>query len=174
MKTFVYFTIFLISGIWLTSCKSSRNLEIQKQIEYSEDFKRMQSLIESLRLDVHRQIQQTTEKLSNLKVENKTVYLSPPDSTGKQYPVKESTTTASKDEQERQQVDENYTLVMQRLYTSIDSLNNKVNALMKVRNEVIELSWWDLYKDRVYCISIGLLIIGWLLYRIKGKSYFAQ
>ena len=101
MKALIYITIFLMSGIWFTSCKTSRNIETQKQIDYSGDFLYLRNLIESLRLDVNKQTKITTDKLSDLKIENTTVYLSDPDSTGKQYPVKESTTTASKQEQER-------------------------------------------------------------------------
>ena len=169
MKTLIYLTMFLMSGIWLSSCRSSKNLEKEKQVDYSLDFKRMQSIVESLRIDINKQSQITTDKLSNLKVENKTVYLSLPDSTGKQYPVKESTTTASKDEQERQQVNETYTLVMQQLYTRLDSLDNKINALINEKEKVVELSWWDLHKDKVYCVVIGLMIVGGLIYHIKKK-----
>ena len=106
MKALIYITIFLMSGTWFTSCKASRNMETEKQIDYSGDFLYLQNLIESLRLDVNKQTKITTDKLSDLKIENKTVYLSFPDSTGKQYPVKESTTTASKLDQERTEVDE--------------------------------------------------------------------
>ena len=81
-------------------------METEKQIDYSGEFNHIQSLIEALRTDVSKQTKITTDKLSDLKIENKTVYLSLPDSTGKQYPVKESTTTASKQEQERTEADE--------------------------------------------------------------------
>ena len=98
MKMLIYITMFLMSGIWFTSCKTSHSIESQKQIDYSGDFLYLRNLIESLRLDVNKQTKVTTDKLSDLKIENKTVYLSLPDSTGKQYLVKESTTTASKQE----------------------------------------------------------------------------
>ena len=110
MKMLIYITMFLMSGIWFTSCKTSHNIESQKQIDYSGDFLYLRNLIESLRLDVNKQTKITTDKLSELKFENKTVYLSLPDSTGKQYPVKESTTTASKQEQGRTEVYETYLL----------------------------------------------------------------
>ena len=58
-------------------------MEIQKQVDYSDDFNRIQSIIESLRVDVNKQMKMTTEKLSDLKIENTTVYLSAPDSTGR-------------------------------------------------------------------------------------------
>ncbi|MEQ3053044.1 histidine kinase, partial [Bacteroides finegoldii] len=30
MKMLIYITIFLMSGIWLSSCKASRNMETEK------------------------------------------------------------------------------------------------------------------------------------------------
>lgn len=68
MKALIYITIFLMSGIWFTSCKTSRNMETEKQIDYSGDFLYLQNLIESLRLDVNKQTKITTDKLSDLKI----------------------------------------------------------------------------------------------------------
>ena len=155
-----------MSGIWLSSCKTSRNMEIQKQVDYSDDFIRIQSIIESLRVDVNKQMKMTTEKLSDLKIENTTVYLSAPDSTGRQYPVKESTTTASRQDKERAEVDETLSVILQQFSNRLDSINNKVNALLNQKETVIELSWWDLHKDKVY-IGIIIFIVGYLMYRSR-------
>lgn len=156
-----------MSGIWFTSCKTSRNIETQKQIDYSGDFLYLRNLIESLRLDVNKQTKITTDKLSDLKIENTTVYLSPPDSTGKQYPVKESTTTASKKDQERTEVYETLSITLQQFSNRLDTISNKVNALLNQREKVVELSWWDLHKDKVYCYVIGLILAGWLVCKFK-------
>lgn len=169
MKALIYITVFLMSGICLSSCKTSRNMEMQKQVDYSGDFNRIQSIIESLCVDVSKQTKMTTDKLSDLKIENTTVYLSAPDSTGKQYPVKESTTTASKQEQERTEVDETLYVTLQQLSNKLDTLSNKVNAMLNQKEKVIELSWWDLHKDKVYCSVIILLFVGWLVYRLRRK-----
>ena len=158
-----------MSGTWFTSCKASRNMETEKQIDYSGDFLYLQNLIESLRLDVNKQTKITTDKLSDLKIENKTVYLSLPDSTGKQYPVKESTTTASKQEQEQTEVYETLSITLQQFSKRLDTISNKVNALTSQKENVVELSWWDIHKDKVYCTIIILLIIFFLLYCIKSK-----
>ena len=167
MKALIYITIFLMSGIWFTSCKTSRNMETEKQIDYSGDFLYLQNLIESLRLDVNKQTKITTDKLSDLKIENKTVYLSSPDSTGKQYPIKESTTTASKQDQERTEVDETLSITLQQCSNRLDTISNKVNALLNQREKAVELSWWDLHKDKVYRYVIGLILAGWLVYKFK-------
>ena len=171
MKALIYITIFLMSGIWFTSCKTSRNMETEKQIDYSGDFLYLQNLIESLRLDVNKQTKITTDKLSDLKIENKTVYLSSPDSTGKQYPIKESTTTASKQDQERTEVDETLSITLQQFSNRLDTISNKVNALLNQREKVVELSWWDLHKDKVYIGVIILIIICWLAYGLRKKQF---
>lgn len=167
MKALIYITIFLMSGIWFTSCKTSRNMETEKQIDYSGDFLYLRNLIESLRLDVNKQTKITTDKLSDLKIENTTVYLSPPDSTGKQYPVKESTTTASKQEQERSEVDETLSITLQQFSNRLDSLSYKVDAVLNQKETVLELSWWDLHKDKVYIGLIFLIIIGGIVFKLK-------
>ena len=171
MKMLIYITMFLMSGIWFTSCKTSHSIESQKQIDYSGDFLYLRNLIESLQLDVNKQTKVTTDKLSDLKIENKTVYLSLPDSTGKQYPVKESTTTVSKQEQERTKVDEILSITLQQFSNRLDTISNKVNALLNQREKVVELSWWDLHKDKVYIGVIILIIICWLAYGLRKKPF---
>lgn len=168
MRQLIYI-ILLTSAIWFTSCQTSKNLDSQKQVDYSSDFERIRSMMESLRADVSKQTQMTTDRLSSLKLENNTVDLSPPDSTGKQYPTRVSTTTASKNDQERQEVNESFTLTVQQLVNRMDSLSNKVDALINEKTKVVELSWWDLQKDKVYCCIIALLIVCWLIYRLRKK-----
>ncbi|WP_090616450.1 histidine kinase [Bacteroides sp. AR20] len=170
MKALIYITIFLMSGIWFASCKTSRNMETQKQVDYSGDFLYLRNLIESLRLDVNKQTKVTTDKLSDLKIENKTVYLSAPDSSGKQYPVKESTTTASKQDQERTEVYETLSITLQQFSNRLDSLSYKVDAMLNQKETVVELSWWDLHKDKIYISIIALIIVSWLVFRIRRKT----
>lgn len=158
-----------MSGVWLSSCKTSRNMETEKQIDYLSEFKRIQTMIESLQVDVYKQTKIATDKFSDLKIENKTIYLSAPDSTGKQHPVKESTTTASKQEQERTEIDETLSIVLQQFSNRLDTISNKVNALLNQKETVVELSWWDLHKDKVYIGILVSLLVMWMLYRIKSK-----
>jgi hypothetical protein len=165
MKRLNYaFIILLTLAIWLSSCKTSRNLEMQKQIDYSGDFLYLRNLIESLRLDVNKQTKITTDKLSDLKIENTTVYLSDPDSTGKQYPVKESTTTAFKQEQERTEINETLSLTLQQFSNRLDTISSKVNAILNQKVKVVELSWWDLHKDKAYIIIVLIIAVG-VVYR---------
>nr|WP_320978870.1 histidine kinase [Bacteroides sp.] len=108
-------------------------------------------LYESLKVDFSKQTKVITDKWI--------VDLSSPDPTGKQYPVKESTTTASKQEQERTEIREVLLLTMQQFSSRLDTISNKVNVLMSQKETVVELSWWNIHKDKVYCTIIILLII---------------
>ena len=169
MRRLVYIIILLMSGIWLSSCKASRNIEMQKQVDYSGAFQYLQNMIESLQMNVNKQTKITTDKLSDLKIENKTVYLSSPDSTGKQYPIKESTTTASKQDQERTEVDETLSITLQQFSNRLDTISNKVNVLLNQKETVVELSWWDLHKDKVYIGIISLIIIRVIVNKVRNK-----
>nr|DAZ69511.1 MAG TPA: hypothetical protein [Caudoviricetes sp.] len=144
-------------------------METEKQIDYSGDFLYLQNLIESLQLDVNKQTKITTDKFSDLKIENTTVYLSAPDSTGKQYPVKESITTTTKQDQERTEVDETLSITLQQFSNRIDTISNKVNVLLNQKETVVELSWWDLHKDKIYIGIIILIGTCWFVCRIRKK-----
>lgn len=144
-------------------------MEKDKQIDYSDNFSHIQSIIESLRADFNKQTKTAIDRLSNLKVENKTVYLSHPDSTGKQYPIKESTTTASKQEQERTEIDEMLSITLHQFSNRLDTISNKVNALLIEKEKIVELSWWDLHKDKIYMSIISIIIIILVFYKVKER-----
>ena len=169
MKALIYITMFLMSGIWLSSCKTSRNIDIQKRVDYSGEFQYLLKVMEELRLGLSKQTKIVNDRLSDLKIENTIVYLSPPDSTGKQYPVKESITTATKQDQERTEVDETLSITLQQLSNHLDTISNKVNAVLNQKEKMIELSWWDMHKDKVYIGIIVLIIIGGIVYKIVEK-----
>ena len=161
--------MFLTLGIWFASCKTSRNIGMQKQVDYRGEFQFLRNAVESLRTDVSKQTKITTDKSSDLKIENTTVYFSSPDSIGKQYPIKESTTTASKREQERMEIDETLSLALKQFSNRLDSLNGKVDVMLNLKEKIVEISWWDIYKGKLYCAIVGLLIIIFLHYGYRNK-----
>ena len=156
MKALIYITMFLMSGIWFSSCKTSRNIEMHKQVDYSREFQYLRNVIESLRLDVNKQTKITSKKLSELKIENKTVDLSPPDSLGKK-------------EQENMKIDETMLLTMQLFSNRLDTISNKVDAMLDQKEKLVELSWWNLHKLDVYAAAFGLIIIGFKIYKVGKK-----
>ena len=148
----------------LGSCAASKNIEKQQQIDYSSNS------LDSLHIDIDKQSKVTADKLSNLKLENKTVYLSMPDSTGKQYPIKQSTTNINKQDTEHTESAETLTITISQISSKLDSLYQRVNELSKSSGKTIELSWWDLHKDKIYLSAIIITLITIFLVKIK-KSY---
>lgn len=152
----------------LVSCKSQETVT-EKQTDYSSYFEKQEQKTDSLFAELRMQQQKTTEKLSNLKVENTTTYYTLPDSAGKQYPVYVSTTTANKDEKVNESMFTELSAEMSRMKGMIDSLTNEVNAAMNQKEEVTELSWWDLNKWEVLLlvIIVSALGIGILIYKYR-------
>ena len=161
MKTKVILVFFMAL---LASCKSHEAVT-EKQTDYSSYFEKHGQKTDSLFAELKLQQQKTTEKLSNLKVENTTTYYTLPDSAGKQYPVYISTTTAKKDEKLNENMFAELSAEMSRMMEVIDSLTNEINAAMNQKEEVTELSWWDLHKSGIYSV-IAILIIGFIGYLI--------
>lgn len=167
MKRFTIILICLFSGLIFIGCHSSKNLQTNEHIDYSSELKQLRNSLDSLHLDVNKQSQITSDKLSNLKLENTTIYLSHPDSTGKQYPIKRSTTSLNKQEEEHTQEFETLCVAFSYLSDRIDSLSRNVNQMLNKQEAIKELSWWDLNKDKIY-VGAFLIIIGLILWnRIK-------
>lgn len=152
----------------LVSCKS-QEVVTEKQTDYTSYFEKQEQKTDSLFAQLQMQQQKTTEKLSNLKVENTTTYYTLPDSAGKQYPVYISTTTANKDEKVNESMFTELNAEISRMQENIDSLTNAVNAAMQQKEEVTELSWWDLHKWEVFLlvIIVSALGIGILIYKYR-------
>ena len=152
----------------LASCKS-QEVVTEKQTDYSSYFEKQEQKTDSLFAELKLQQQKTTEKLSNLKVEHTTTYYTLPDSAGKQYPVYVSTTTANKDDKVNESTFTELNAEMSRMQEKIDSLTNAVNAAMKQKEEVTELSWWDLHKWEVFLpvIIVSAFGIGILIYKYR-------
>ena len=153
----------------LDSCAASKNMEKQQQIDYSIELQQLRNSLDSLHIDIDKQSKVTADKLSNLKLENKTVYLSMPDSTGKQYPIKQSTTNINKQDTEHTESAETSSISISQISSKLDSLYQRVNELCKSSGKTIELSWWDLHKDKIYIGIIVLIISGWRVSKLRNK-----
>lgn len=151
----------------LAGCATPKNTDRNTQVDYSNVLQQMQSRMDTLLANMEAQRKETSEKISNLKVENKTVYLSPPDSTGKQYPTMVSETNASKDEKENKATETELKVTIQRLVEEVTDLRNELNTAIVQKEKVKEVSWWQLHKVDVY-VGLFILVIGWLVYK-KNK-----
>lgn len=153
-----------ILGIIFVGCATPKNTDRNTQADYSNVLQQMQTRMDTLLANMEAQRKETSEKLSNLKIENKTVYLSPPDSTGKQYPTMVSETNASKDEKENKTAETELKVTIQRFIEEVTDLKNKLNTRVVQEEEVKEVSWWQLHKMDVYA-GLFMLAIGLLAYK---------
>lgn len=159
--------ILLMSAI--CSCRSSRNLDSHVESSIQEEMQRLIKSLDSLMANVYQFRSESNERLANLKMENKTVYLSVPDSAGRQFPTAVSETKGESNEQESSRSDTKLYVSVSILSAKVDSLSVKINAILNKKEKVVELNWWDKNRDKVY-ISFILLFIGLLLYKYKNKS----
>lgn len=153
--------------IFLSGCVTAKNTDHTIQEDYSDVLQQMQARMDSLLVNMEMQRKETSEKLSNLKVENKTVYLSIPDSTGKQYPTMISETNASKEEKENKTIETELKATIQRLIGEVSELKQKLETTISEKEKIKEMSWWDLYKMDVYAGVFALVIVGWIIYKSK-------
>jgi hypothetical protein len=58
---------------------------------------------------------------------------------------------------------------LQQFSNRLDTISNKVNVLLNQKETVVELSWWDLHKDKVYIGIISLIIIGVIINKVRNK-----
>lgn len=158
--------ILLASAI--CSCRSSRNLDNHVQSSIQEEMQRMINSLDSLMANAHLLRSEFNERFSNMKLENKTVYYSAPDSTGKQYPTAVSETKSESNEKEKSQSDTELDISVSMLSAKVDSLSAKLNSVLDKQEKVVELSWWQKNKDKLY-IGFAVVIVGWLLYNSRKK-----
>lgn len=158
--------ILLTSAIW--SCRSSSNLDSHVDAISHEELQRLIRMMDSLRTNVHLLRSESNERLSNLKLENKTIYYSKPDSIGRQYPTAVSETKSESNKQESSRSDTELYASVAMLSVKVDSLSGKLDAVLNKQEKIVELSWWDRHKDKLY-IAFSLIIVGWLVYKSRKK-----
>lgn len=169
MRTWQTILIILLTSAICIGCRTSQNTEGTKHIDYSGELSGMKSSLDSLLATVQIETTELSNKIGKLKVENKTIYYSVPDSSGKQYPVIVSETNADKEDKESTERYDNLTANLSVISNRIDSISRKMDSLLREQHKTIELSWWDLNKDKVY-VSILIVVIigmGYLVYKLK-------
>ncbi|WP_342994327.1 histidine kinase [Bacteroides uniformis] len=142
----------------LSGCATPENIDRNVQIDNSNGLHQMQNRMDSLLYNMQLTQEETNEKLSNLQLENKTVYLSVPDSIGRQYPTSVSQTTVNKEEKEHKTSDMRIEATLKQLITEVDELRQQFNATTLKNEKVEEVSWWQLHKVDMYIIVLGFII----------------
>lgn len=169
MRTWQAILIILLTSAICIGCRTSQNTEGTKQVDYSGELSGVKSSLDSLLATVQMETTELSNKIGKLKVENKTIYYSVPDSSGKQYPVIVSETNADKEDKESTERHDNLTANLSVISNRIDSISRKMDSLLREQHKTIELSWWNLNKDKVY-VSILIVIIigmGYLVHKLR-------
>lgn len=148
----------------LASCGTSENVKTEEQKDYTNELLSLSSSLDSLEVSMENRFEITMEKIADMKMESTTIYLSTPDSMGRQYPIKQNVTTINKQEGEKVESSGVETAMIERLLSVVDSLRDALTAKTEKREKVIEVSWWDMNKYRVL-IAIPLLAIS--IYAIR-------
>lgn len=161
--------VVMILVISLAGCATPMNTDRNTHVDYSQDLQQMQSRMDSLMYNMQMQRKEVSEKLSNLKIENRTVYYSQPDSTGKQYPTQVIETIVNQKDKENKTSDTELNVTIQQLVTEVSDLRQKLDAVMSEKNKVVELSWWDLNKNKVYVSAALLLFLFILIVNLKRR-----
>ena len=159
--------------VLVCSCATPKNTESDSSADYADLIEWLRSSITGLEKKIDTQSQTTSEKLSNMKIENKTVYLSPPDSTGKQHTTMESTTTATKVDEQRDETVQQTTELLSIINQRIDSLSRKIDLASETKVVEKKLTKWE-----TLCINVGgwaigiviitiLVVVGRMVYKLK-------
>lgn len=157
----------------LCSCATLKNTESNSSADYADLIEWIRSSITGLEKKIDTQSQTTSEKLSNMKIENKTVYLSAPDSTGKQHMTMESTTTATKVDEQRDETVQKTTELLSAINARIDGLSRKIDLASETKVVEKKLTKWETLCINVGGWAIGIVIItilivgGRIIYKLK-------
>lgn len=149
----------MLCAVLLSSCAAPKNMEKETNADYSGVLQRMQSRMDSLVAGMSLIRNETSDKLSNLKVEQKTFYYYVPDSAGNQYPSKLIETSINKSDNVSKSVDTEFGMAVRQLATDVSELKKKVDSAILEKGKEEVLSWWDLHRDKVYAGAILLLFV---------------
>lgn len=160
MKKVAFIPLITIILVSIFSCRSPKNVESSQRVvndnKYEELFRRADSSFSALYANQNRM----TEKLSNLKIENKTTYYTLPDSTGKQHTTKIVETVVNKEDKEVSKEITELKNIVERQSKQIDSLTNTIKSTVQEQSKVKEVSWLSLYWWKiVLCLVFAFEVV---------------
>ena len=169
MKTVLHILIIILLTSAICSCASPQEVEYTGGEKTSNRYERLFMATDSMFGEISAAQRELKDRLAELKIENKTVYYSAPDSTGRQHPVSISETVARGSEKESSRTDTHMDAVLQKMMSRVDSLSDKVDAVLREQRKTVELSWWDRNKG---CIDTAvqvmvLIAFGYMIYKLK-------
>lgn len=169
MKTVLHIFMIIFPMLGICSCASPQEVEYTGGEKTSNRYELLFSATDSMFGEISAGQRELKDRLAELKIENKTVYYSAPDSTGRQHPVSVSETVARGSEKESSRTDTRMDVLLQRMMSRVDSLSGKVDAVLREQRKTVELSWWDRNKG---CIDTAvqvmvLIAFGYIVYKLR-------
>ena len=160
MKKNIPILIILVIITSVFSCRTPKNIDSDRNVvtdnRYEELFKKADSSFNALYANQNRM----TEKLSNLKIENKTTYYTLPDSTGKQHTTKVIETVVNKEDKEVTKEITELREIIKHQTQQIDSLTATINSTIKEQSQVKEVSWISLHWWKiVLCLVFAFEVV---------------
>lgn len=164
-----FFVLLMIVMSVVCSCRSPKPVvQTNTQIEGTENTKEVKANSDSTSLTVSRDVKWMKEWMNNFSFDFSKLETSwsAPDSTGKQYPTSTSETKgkASSESKGSEQLNDNWKLQYQHLALAIDSLNRRVETLIKQEQVPVitekKLSWWQSMLLYTGAIAWIVAIIG--------------
>lgn len=169
----VFWLVVGLSLFAMCGCAGSKHLETERAADYARHSSSFEDTVDSLRMELSRAVRQTMERFSDLKVENRTVVWSAPDSCGRQYKERESHTSVDRSDREMSELEEKAMADYLRLSHRIDSLMEKVDGQSLEKVAERKLSWWEetkLHYGGFALVAVAVYILigfGRFVYRLK-------
>lgn len=159
-----FMMLFLFIG-----CSSSKDVKKQTTDNYAEQLGIISSKMDSLIVDINLKKKENNNKQSNVDIDTKTTLFSPPDSTGKQYPVAISETHIKKSEKVTKTSSTDYNKISKDITKNETLIHDSINYSFSEHEQVEKHPWWS-SKQLYYCLSvICLIIICIIIYRHNKK-----
>lgn len=177
-----FVTLMLVMSI-VCSCRSTKPVvQTNTQVEGTENTKEVKVSSDSTSLTVSRDVKWMKEWMNNFSFDFSKLETnwSAPDSTGKQYPTSTSETKGkgSSESKGSERLNDNWKLQYQHLALAIDSLNRRVETLVKQEQTTVtverKLSWWQIVLLYTGAIAWIVAIIGlayWTNKRFNWLSF---
>lgn len=170
MIRFVTILMAIITLCVTCSCRTSKNIQRDENRAERMEHSLTSVLKDSFGMSMKQAILNTNESLRTIRLEQTKVVWSPPDSSGKQYPLQTTRTNIVQKDTSKQVGSENTDVRSNEITQTHKSEGNTASSSHHTEERIKELGWWQVHKEQVY---LALLLIAMLtIYTIKTKKFF--
>ena len=184
MRKLLY--ILLLASVCM-SCRSiPPSTKTETEVNGTEDTNKKTTTNDSLNMLIYSNsvFLKNWASSTSFQFNKKDTYWSAPDSTGKQYPTSTSETTGQSTSQShgKEQTEHNETIQLQQIRMVVDSLDRKINYLMKENKTASpaipitvekELSWWQtlfIWTGEIAWIVFFVVLVVWVSKKTRWLS----